>query len=208
MNRHTHTCTYADSTSNLTHSGDQRYRSGLPSNEVHNGPNLIRGGCRDNHICRLVPLHRIIWLRRQPERTRALDGVAIEQDGQKYFVGQSSAKLLNSTGQIRAANENYCRSPEYAALFKGALWHIARHHRVTGSLVIKHLVVGLPMTTVYENTDFLESLCIGIHDLPCINDTAGSLKVCLLYTSLDALRAHVQLFLHSEENLRALSVVT
>lgn len=108
---------------------------------------------------------------------RALDGVAIEQDGQKYFVGQSSAKLLNSTGQIRAANENYCRSPEYAALFKGALWHIARHHRVTGSLVIKHLVVGLPMTTVYENTDFLESLCIGVHDLPCINDTAGCLKV-------------------------------
>lgn len=108
---------------------------------------------------------------------RALDGVALDHDGQKYFVGQSAAKLLNSTGQIRAGHENYCRSTEYAVLFKGALWHVARHQRVTGTLVIKHLVVGLPMTTVYENADFLESLCIGAHNLPGINAEAKGLKV-------------------------------
>lgn len=107
----------------------------------------------------------------------APQGVNIAHNNMKFFVGKGAMNLLDSTGLVREASEHYCHTNEYAALFKGALWHIAAHHRVTGSMTVKHLVVGLPMSTIYEEADFIESLCLGVHELPSTDAEPRAIKI-------------------------------
>jgi plasmid segregation protein ParM len=106
-----------------------------------------------------------------------LDGVHVTINKQTYFVGASAPVLMGSAGYLRSASERYCATNDYAALLKGALWHISRHHKATRSLVIKNLVVGLPMTTIYDNSAFLEELCSGDHVLPSPVDTNEEIKI-------------------------------
>lgn len=98
--------------------------------------------------------------------TGSLDGAAILVAGQTFFVGASAPTLVGPEGMIRRGSEDYCKTPGYEALFKGALWHIARHHDVRKTLVIENLVVGLPLSTLKTHTAYLKGASAGIHHLP------------------------------------------
>jgi len=97
----------------------------------------------------------------------ALDGVNITLVGKgTYFVGKDAEKQLGSAGFLRMPSSEYSATANYKALFLGALWHIARHHRVTRSMVIETLVVGLPFTTLFTHAEPLEKMCTGTHVVP------------------------------------------
>lgn len=106
-----------------------------------------------------------------------LDGVTIAVGQSSYFVGKSAANLIGPEGIIRSGSDEYCKTDGYAALFKGALWHIARHHQVTRSLVIEHLVVGLPLSTINLFDLHVEELCGGTHELPAPHDASQKITV-------------------------------
>lgn len=103
-----------------------------------------------------------------PQRagTGKLDGVVVQAGQQHYFVGASAPNLIGSSGLLRSASDSYCTTDTYLSLFKGALWHIARHHRSSRSLQIGQLVVGLPLSTVTSFDKYVEGLCGGVHQLP------------------------------------------
>lgn len=109
--------------------------------------------------------------------TSRLDGVTITVGPISYFVGKSAANLIGPEGFIRGGSDEYCKTEGYTALFKGALWHIARHHQVTGSLVIEHLVVGLPLSTINSFDLHVEGLCGRTHELPAPHDASQKITV-------------------------------
>ncbi|WP_122974884.1 plasmid segregation protein ParM domain-containing protein [Comamonas thiooxydans] len=99
----------------------------------------------------------------------SLSGVNVNVEGSSYFVGPDSA--LQTTGrESRTISENFVETPEYLALYKGALHYILRdyssqivgHNKVT----IKRLVAGLPLNTFSEKKDKVRSLLEGIHVVP------------------------------------------
>jgi plasmid segregation protein ParM len=106
-----------------------------------------------------------------------LDGVNIKLKYQSYLVGRSASDLVDAAGLYRAASEDYCKSEQYVALLSGAYWHIAREHKVSRTLQIENLVVGLPLNTVFDHADDLEKLCAGRHVLPAPHNPADDISV-------------------------------
>lgn len=103
--------------------------------------------------------------------TDAIEGISIKIDGNDYFVGADSA--LRSTGRdARVVLDKYSESDEYRALFKGALYYIAKsalaHTKETNRLEIVQLVVGLPLNTIDEFSKVVKSMAIGEHHLPAL----------------------------------------
>lgn len=94
------------------------------------------------------------------------DGVQVTVDGQTFFVGKSAPDMVNGRGGLREAVANYSQTPEYKALFLGALYQIAKHRNATGSLTIKHLTVGLPLSTVLVYSKSLKDYSQGEHTIP------------------------------------------
>ena len=108
---------------------------------------------------------------------RTDSGVAVEVNGMSYFVGESSHRMFGSAGNTRASNERYCLTPSYKALFLGALWQIAKRHGVECSLNIKHLVLGLPLTTLVEHNGLVQEMARGTHVIPSPFSPTTSMKV-------------------------------
>jgi plasmid segregation protein ParM len=94
------------------------------------------------------------------------DGVTVLVNSVAYFVGRGSMRYMDASGTARANNDLYCKSDQYKALFLGALWHLACHHDATGSLSIRHMVLGLPFTTLLSENHFVHDLARGVHAIP------------------------------------------
>lgn len=105
------------------------------------------------------------------------DGVTVEVEGQSYFVGKSSMRATNALGGTRVAHENYSLSPEYKALFLGALYYIAQHHKIGGSLTIERLCLGLPIATFFSHRERVEAMATGAHEVPSPKDPSKTIKV-------------------------------
>lgn len=109
----------------------------------------------------------------------SLDGAMIEVDsGVRHFVGQDAYQLMTTTG-ARAVTSDYCTTSDYKALFRGALFHIARAHKATDSLTIDTLVAGLPLSTVYTHSKELERFIAGEHLVPSPAGADKSLRVVI-----------------------------
>lgn len=94
------------------------------------------------------------------------DGVLISIGGVNYFVGKSSPDLVNGRGGLREAIPNYSETPEYKALFMGALHYIAKQKKVAGSLTINYLTLGLPLSTVSTHSKALKAFAEAEHCIP------------------------------------------
>lgn len=94
------------------------------------------------------------------------DVVLVEAEpGVFHYVGKDVFDTVSSTGS-RAVVPDFSQSSAYKALFLGALFYAARHFGCSGKLIIKHLVVGLPLSTVYTHAEALKALVEGEHAIP------------------------------------------
>lgn len=109
--------------------------------------------------------------------SRKLDGVTLQIGRCLYFVGKSAPDQLGPGGLFRSASEIYCTTDPYRALSAGAFWYIAAEHGVTRSLVIEHLVVGLPLNTINIYAATVRENCIGTHELPAPHDVKQKITV-------------------------------
>lgn len=106
-----------------------------------------------------------------------VDGVTVEVYDASYFVGKSALKATSGVPIERLPNENYSKTAEYRALFLGALYYMCKHHKVTGSLTIERLCVGLPVATYFSHKALLEKETVGTHVVPCPSDHTKTIKV-------------------------------
>lgn len=106
-----------------------------------------------------------------------IDGATVVVDGQRYFVGKSALQASTREGGQRIAHGNYSRSPEYRALFLGALFYICKRREVTGSLTINTLALGLPVSTFFAMKDELAAMAKGTHEIPSPNGDGSNMKV-------------------------------
>lgn len=94
------------------------------------------------------------------------DGTVVNVDGVDYFVGRD-AVLYSSGREPREVLPDYCLSDKYMALVRGAFHYMAKHEGNPAELVIRHLVVGLPLSTYAEYQPRLQArLLQGDHLLP------------------------------------------
>lgn len=99
----------------------------------------------------------------------SLAGVNVEVAGSSYFVGPDSA-MQTKGRESRTISENFVETPEYMALYKGALHYILRDYSSQinglGKVSIKRLVAGLPLNTFTEKKEKLRNLLEGTHTIP------------------------------------------
>lgn len=108
------------------------------------------------------------------------DGCTIKVKDVTYFVGAGALQRVDGAGFVRSANPEYSNTPEYKALFLGALWHMARSMQVGDThLKIEHLVVGLPMANMRTHAKSLAELCSGSHLIPGVTDPTDHFKVSI-----------------------------
>jgi len=106
-----------------------------------------------------------------------LQGVLIEvEEGVRHFVGKDVFHLIG-TSNSRAVTPDYCLTADYRALFLGALFHIAREHEADSDLLIKVLIAGLPLSTVYTHSKGLEVFIKGPHTIPNPADPSRTIRV-------------------------------
>jgi plasmid segregation protein ParM len=96
----------------------------------------------------------------------ALDGFAINVEGQKYFVGRGAAAATKGVEPRRVTDE-YCRTPQYRALTLGALAYMAQAEAPESDIYeVTSLVLGLPLTSYYTHRVALEQVAVGDHVVP------------------------------------------
>ena len=99
----------------------------------------------------------------------ALSGVNVEVDGSSYFVGPDSG-LQTKGRESRTISENFVETPEYMALYKGALHYILRDYaqQIKGheKVSIRRVVAGLPLNTFSEKKEGVRALLEGTHQIP------------------------------------------
>ena len=110
----------------------------------------------------------------------SLSGVNVEVEGTSYFVGPDSA-LQTKGRESRTISENFVETPEYMALYKGALHYILRNYasQIKGmeKVAIKRLVAGLPMNTFTEKKEKLRKLMEGTHTIPTPEGKSNNVEV-------------------------------
>jgi PRTRC genetic system protein D len=108
------------------------------------------------------------------------DGCTVTVADVTYFVGSGVHQRMDGSGLTRSSNPDYSRTPEYKALFLGALWHLARSMQLGDThLKLEHLAVGLPMASMRSHAKFLSDLCSGSHLIPGVADPASQFKVTI-----------------------------
>lgn len=106
------------------------------------------------------------------------DGCTVRVGEVTYFVGNGVHQKMDGSGLTRSSNPDYSKTPEYNALFLGALWHMARSMKLGDThLKIEHLAVGLPMASMRTHAKSLAELCSGSHLIPGVADPAANFKV-------------------------------
>lgn len=83
--------------------------------------------------------------------SQKMDGCAVEVDGAFYYVGRDATHNISAM-EPRSVTEDYCITAEYMALVRGVLHSMAVDAGVAPNdeLVIGHLVLGLPLTTLHK----------------------------------------------------------
>lgn len=100
-----------------------------------------------------------------PSGTAPTDGVRILVDGVTHFVGKDT--LLEAGGSwMTAVTPGYSESTSYKALFKGALYSIAKTNDARGDVEIDTVVGGLPMASYADHKSKLEAFMAGEHEIP------------------------------------------
>ncbi len=101
----------------------------------------------------------------------SLAGVVVTVNEVPHFVGPD-ASLRSSGREARAVLDDYARSDAYKALFLGALHYICRAALPADSkatvIEIKRLVVGLPLNTLFAQTEALRTMVEGAHTIPAL----------------------------------------
>ena len=113
----------------------------------------------------------------QLPNTEPLDAVVVEVDDVDYIVGKSVLSMVGAAGGARAQSLDFCLTPAYKSLFLGALYYMAKHRGGNGNLVINHMVVGLPLNTVFIHAEFLKKMVMGEHLIPCPGQPGRMLTV-------------------------------
>lgn len=98
------------------------------------------------------------------------------EPGVTHYVGKDIMNNVNTYGS-RAVINNFSESSAYKALFLGALYYMAKHHGAVHTMIIKKLVVGLPMNTIYTHSESLKTLVEGEHTLPHPHQVGSTIKV-------------------------------
>ena len=93
-------------------------------------------------------------------------GTVVRIDGVHFFVGKDVETFARGI-EPREVNEDYCTTDKYLALLRGGLHAMAAHEGVQpgGTLVIEHLVVGLPLNTYAKHKPRLIQITMGEHSL-------------------------------------------
>ena len=108
------------------------------------------------------------------------DGCVVKVGGSSYFTGTGVHQVMDSGGMTRSATPDYSTTPEYKALFLGALWHMARAMRLGDcNLKFEHFAVGLPMAGLRTHAKSLQALCTGSHLIPGVADPGALFKVVI-----------------------------
>ncbi len=111
-----------------------------------------------------------------PTSAVAGDGVRLTVEGVAHYVGRDT--LLEAAGYgMTAFSEDFSTTTAYKALFRGALYMIARANAVPGDLEVDMLVGGLPMVSYDRFRSRLEAFMQEPHVLPHPNVPGANLTV-------------------------------
>jgi plasmid segregation protein ParM len=109
------------------------------------------------------------------------DGVRLTVDGVSHYIGRDTLLEAGGWGMTGFA-EDWSTSTAYKALFRGALYQVARANSVAGELVIEMLVAGLPITSCQAYRGRLETFILEPHRLPHPASADRELTVRVLHT--------------------------
>jgi plasmid segregation protein ParM len=109
------------------------------------------------------------------------DGVRLTVDGVSHYVGQDTLLEAGGWGMTGFADD-WSTTTAYKALFRGALYQVARANAVGSDLEIEMLVAGLPMATHAAYHGGLQSFILQPHVLPHPADPKRAMKVRVLRT--------------------------
>lgn len=105
------------------------------------------------------------------------DGVIVEVEGAQYFVGKSVLQASSGVGNMRLAFVGYSETPQYRAMFLGALYYIAKHKQASVTMTIERLCLGLPVGAFFGYREHLQKMAEGIHEIPSPMDPSKTIKV-------------------------------
>lgn len=112
--------------------------------------------------------------------SKMLDGICVEVGGLTYFVGQDAHVRMKSS-KVRTVMDDYSATPEYLAIFRGALFYAARQalsaHPGATKLEVQQLVCGLPVAALSARKETVRALAKGTHVLPSIPGARGPIEV-------------------------------
>lgn len=104
------------------------------------------------------------------------DGTAITLDDVNYFVGRD-AILYSSGREPREVLSDYSKTDKYMALLQGAMHYMHQDANAKSDMVIRHLVMGLPLTTFGDNREQLIQRAQGEHLLPDPNQPGAFRRI-------------------------------
>lgn len=96
--------------------------------------------------------------------TLGADGCISTIEGVPHFAGRGVEMHLKGV-QPRHVMKDYCTSPSYLALMRGAMHYMLEDVGNPSELAIGHMTVGLPLNTYLENLDRLRSIVVGRHEV-------------------------------------------
>lgn len=115
--------------------------------------------------------------------TLGADGCISEIDGVPHFAGRGVEMHLKGL-QPRHVMKDYCTSPSYLALMRGAMHYMLVDEGNPKEMTIQHLTVGLPLNTFDEYENHLRELVIGRHAVTSPDIEVGARHVTVLDASV------------------------
>ena len=109
---------------------------------------------------------------------RSTKGVVVEVNGLYHYVGEDVETTVTAL-EPRDFSEDYCTTGKYQALLYGSLNAMAKEEALEadGTLLIEHLVVGLPLNTYSRMKPKLLNITKGEHHLRGPDGTGRSIIV-------------------------------
>ncbi|MBE7940117.1 MULTISPECIES: ParM/StbA family protein [Ramlibacter] len=133
-------------------------------------------------------------LTRGPESVRGLQGLTVEVDRRRFFVGQDAQRCLGGTFS-KPAQGDYLNSSQYRALMVGALSSVARGGgaKAGDNLQVACLALGLPVATFRTQCEQMARTWTGVFDVPLDDGTVRIHieQVSVLPQPLGALARHI-----------------
>jgi plasmid segregation protein ParM len=95
--------------------------------------------------------------------------------GLRHVVGKQVE--LASTSGARAVTSDFSKTPDYRALYLGALYYITKLLKCKGAVEIEAVVGGLPLSTVYSHNRDVADMMMGKHTIPDWDNPEKSITV-------------------------------